>query len=164
MESWLPIAGYEGSYEVSDLGRVRSLDRLVPHGARLMRVDGRILKQLVNSRSGYLAVSLCLGGKNHTFTVHRLVANAFLGPRPELLECCHSNGDPLDNRAANLRWDTHQANVDDAVAHGRMRKPACRRGHERTSENTYLWTDPRGYEFRQCLDCRRQVNAAARAA
>lgn len=63
-------------------------------------------------------VSFRIGGKPIPLLVHRLIAEAFHGPCPDGLECCHNNGNGLDNRPDNLRWDTHQSNMEDKVRHG----------------------------------------------
>lgn len=104
MELWKPIVGYEDFYEVSNLGRVRSL-----HGS------GLILKQQ-STRTGYKVLWL-YNGKPHgngrsgkTHQVHRLVAEAFL-PNPDALpEINHINEDKADNRADNLEWCSHAYN------------------------------------------------------
>jgi hypothetical protein len=66
---------------------------------------------------------VCLAGPNGNRTrwVHRLVLESFIGPCPDGSECCHNNGDRLDNRLENLRWDTHESNVADAERHGSNR-------------------------------------------
>lgn len=51
-------------------------------------------------------------------SIHRLVLETFIGPCPDGMECCHNNGDPVDNRLGNLRWDTHFNNVQDSIKHG----------------------------------------------
>lgn len=114
-EEWRPVLGWEGLYEVSDLGRVRSLSR---GGYR-----GRIIKPYLN-RKDYprLMVALCDGKRKHggrqAFpTVHRIVLEAFVGPRPDGMEACHYNGDACDNRLKNLRWDTKMGNVADRRRH-----------------------------------------------
>jgi hypothetical protein len=66
----------------------------------------------------YLTVCFRTGPKNHGRYVHRLVLAAFVGPCPEGMESCHKNGNPEDNRVENLRWDTHQSNIDDKLKHG----------------------------------------------
>lgn len=113
-ENWLPVVGYEGIYEVSDLGRVRSVDRI---DARGWRRKGRVLRQHFNH--DYLKVSLC--GKS--WQVHRLVIEAFRGAPGPGEECCHNNGDGRDNRLANLRWGTKQDNMRDRSLHGTARRP-----------------------------------------
>jgi hypothetical protein len=70
---------------------------------------------------GHLAVCLVRGGRKYTRHVHRLVLEAFAGPCPEGRECCHEDGDPANNSLGNLRWDTHQANMDDMLRHGTRR-------------------------------------------
>lgn len=80
---------------------------------------GKFLKSKQNCR-GYLYVILYKGGKKYTRTVHRLILEAFIGPRPEGMECCHGNGIRTDNRLENLRWDTRGENHKDAFKHGTM--------------------------------------------
>jgi hypothetical protein len=110
MENWKAVVGYEGLYEVSDLGRVRSLPR--PTGHR-----GRILKPNIQPRH-YPCVAFSRKCKLKTFAVHRLVLEAFVGPCPEGKEACHNNGVWDDCRLVNLRWDTRKANHFDKRAHG----------------------------------------------
>lgn len=115
-EEWRPVKGYEGQYEVSSLGRVRSLDRTVVRNGKERQLKSRILGCNVTSKNspGYPTVGL-----NHrTAYVHHLVLEAFAGPRPPRHEACHCNGIRTDNRAANLRWDTPSANQNDRVTHG----------------------------------------------
>ena len=149
-ENWRPIPGYEGVYEVSDLGRVRSLDRI---DARGRRICGRALRPGI-TRSGHLQVNLCLDGKRRWTYVHRLVLMTFVGPAPEGMEGCHGNGRPADNRLANLRWASQSENNRDRVRHGthhEARKTHCPQGHAYDSFNTYI--DARG---RRCRICKRE--------
>lgn len=143
-EIWKPVPGYEGQYEVSDLGRVRSLDRAVIcmgeiKGSYMSLRKGRVLRP-GPSNSGHLSVVL---GRRQTRMVHDLVLRAFVGPPSEDHECCHNNGDPSDNRLENLRWGTRSENNIDAVKHGkrgklteeqvkeiRRRLIACRHGEQ----------------------------------
>lgn len=98
---WKEIKGYEGLYEVSDIGEVRSLPR--------QGTKGRILKQ--HERKGYLRVGLTKDHKTTWCSVNRLVAEAFI-PNPDNLEQVdHINSNRLDNRAENLQWLTRQDNV-----------------------------------------------------
>src|SRR4051794_26778402 len=80
----------------------------------------RLLKPTPQHR-GHLAVCLVRDGEKHTRHVHRLVLEAFAGPCPGGLECCHNDGAPANNRRENLRWDTRKANVEDSRRHGTMR-------------------------------------------
>ena len=138
MENWRPIPGYEGAYEVSDLGKVRSLSREVYAGqGRTRRHAGRSLS--VWTGDHYSKVRLKLDGQGTTKNVHTLVALAFLGPCPDGMEVCHNNGRHHDNRASNLRYDTHSANQRDSVrlgTHHLAKRTHCNHGHEFTPENT----------------------------
>ncbi|HEX9503586.1 MAG TPA: NUMOD4 domain-containing protein [Patescibacteria group bacterium] len=107
-ETWKDIKGLEGSYQVSDLGRIRSLDRKILHYAGgLRKWNGRIMK-LIKMENGYQAVNL----KNHynIKLVHRLVAETFI-PNLEAKPCVnHINGIKEDNRMDNLSWVTYSEN------------------------------------------------------
>lgn len=117
VEEWRDIPGQEGRYQVSNLGRVRSVSRRVPCGfGHTKGVKGRVLKPRVSNKSGHVAVGFYHRGPKAW--VHRLVADVFLGPCPEGLEVRHLNGDPADNRVDNLEYGTRQQNVRDIAAHG----------------------------------------------
>lgn len=136
IEEWRTIPGYEGAYEVSDMGRVRSLTRLDTRG-RLRR--GKLLSPR-NARSGHLAIALHNGSRRN-FLVHHLVLMAFVGPRPEGMEGCHENDIPNDNRVENLRWDTRSANLRDSVRNGThsfASRTECPAGHPYSADNTYM--------------------------
>lgn len=117
-EHWLPVPGYEGIYEVSDRGRMRSLDRHVHRtGVRGdAHVQGRILKGSPNS-DGYLSVDLRDSGRRQSTKVHRVVALAFLGEPPEGAEVAHWDGDRANNSLSNLRYDTRTGNQRDRYRH-----------------------------------------------
>lgn len=130
-ERWAPVLGYEGFYEVSDAGRVRSLDRIIAWNGTSKLVTGRILRgaQLAD---GKRRVPLCRDGGYVNRLVHVLVLEAFVGPRPPGLLACHNNDVPTDNRLDNLRWDTPSSNQYDKVAHGnhyQTHKTHCPLGH-----------------------------------
>lgn len=110
-EEWRDIPGYEGRYQVSDMGRVKSLARVVDRG-RWGEVDvpERVIKP-VRINTGYLSVHLYLTGKYKTLLLHRLVADTFL-PNPDgLPEVNHLNGVRTDNRVENLEWCTREENL-----------------------------------------------------
>jgi hypothetical protein len=116
IEVWRPIAGYEGRYDVSNLGRVRSLSRRTAKDGRM--IEGKILSPS-SHRWGHQSISLYdLGGREKRFGVHRLVLEAFNGPCPEGMEGCHDDGNPSNNRIENLRWDTPKNNHADKYRHG----------------------------------------------
>jgi hypothetical protein len=117
-ETWRPVVGLEGSYEVSDLGNVRSLDRRVnaPQSGGFRLIRGRALKPSLHN-SGYLCVTLCSGkGREQKRLIQALVLEAFAGPCPPGMESLHGPGGPLDNRwPENLRWGTRTDNVADML-------------------------------------------------
>jgi hypothetical protein len=130
-EEWRAVVGWDGYYEVSNMGRVRGLDRV----SLGVRVHGRIRRPAIKRRRDpYWQVHLFRGGRGskvHRLYVHLLVLEAFVGPRPKGLEACHNNGDCQDNRVENLRWDTHEANMQDQIKHGtRVRGPRKTRSNE----------------------------------
>lgn len=139
MKRWKPVPGFEGRYEVSDRGDVLSLLRT------------KMLKPGTNGAKGYLIVFLAPGRQKRY--VHHLVAEAFLGPRPDRQIVRHLNGDNTDNAASNLEYGTPGANNLDAVRHGThpmASKTQCKNGHKFTEENTYI--TPIG--DRVCRTCR----------
>jgi len=111
VEQWRDIEGYEGLYQVSDLGRVRSLDRVVPH-ARFgtMRLKGRIVSLVPHNQSGYFISRLHKEGVERTFYVHRLVAAAWIGPCPNGKQVRHGTNGHLDNSTSNLSYGTRSQN------------------------------------------------------
>lgn len=111
-QSWRPVVGFESHYEVSNGGQVR---RVMPApGARV----GKILRENMVG-DGRPMVHLCVGGERHGRLIHRLVLEAFCGPRPPDMECRHLNGNPQDNRwPENIEWATRAQNMADTVAHG----------------------------------------------
>src|SRR5690606_24472254 len=96
-ETWRDVPGYEGYYQVSDLGRVKSLARVVPDRRVGQRsIPEKILKHGI--RSGYESVLIQRRKIRTNRTVHSLVAEAFLGPKPDGSNVCHKNGNSADNR------------------------------------------------------------------
>lgn len=155
VENWLPVVGYEGLYEVSDLGRVRSLDRLDTAGHPR---KGRVLKQ--SARGPYLRVILS-NGKSQNRNVQHLVAEAFIGARPKGLVLRHLNGVAIDNRPCNLAWGTQGQNMLDKRGHGtdhEANKARCPLGHDYDNWNLVVAAAKRGQ--RNCLSCgRARTNA-----
>ena len=153
-EEWRPVVGYEGLYEVSSAGNVRSLPRIVRQRDGGQPVRGRVLRQSLISGTGYPKVSLSKDGRPSAKAVHRLVALAFVPGYEPGLEVCHFDGDRQNNVASNLRWDTRSGNMRDMVRHGRnamTNRTHCPRGHEYSAENTKV------YEGRRfCITCSRE--------
>ncbi len=111
MEIWKEIKGYEGLYEVSDLGRVRSLDRYVSYvnGQKHLH-KGKVLSPGVSN--GYLQVSLCKNGEIKHPLVHRLVADAFIPNPDNLPQVNHKDENPSNNMVVNLEWCSSEYNIN----------------------------------------------------
>ena len=115
-EIWKDIPGYEGLYQVSNLGRVKSLERYKDNNSGLVKMPEKIMQGGI--RNGYVLVYLTKDGKRKTFSAHRLVAQAFI-PNPEQKPTInHINGNKQDNRVENLEWNTDKENINHAVKTG----------------------------------------------
>lgn len=112
-EVWKDIPGYEGSYQVSNLGRVKSLPRVVQIPGYGTRTLSEKMLRLSRCTSGHLYVNLRKDGSTHHSEIHRLVMLAFVGPCPPGMEVCHNDSNPKNNRLDNLRYDTHMNNMID---------------------------------------------------
>jgi len=156
MESWRPVVGFEQFYEVSDYGRVRSLDRKVRRRHGLATLGGKVLRPWAIN-SGRLMVGLCgEDGVQQRILVHHLVLEAFAGPRLPGQEGCHENGDYTDNHAVNLRWDTPKGNHADKRKHGtiyQLNIANCPQGHP--YEHPNLVPSALKHGNRACLACSR---------
>ena len=148
-ETWRTIRGYAGKYEVSNYGHVRARTGC--------------LKSARPTNGGHLYVDLWVDGSRKREYVHQLVITEFVGVGEPGQEVRHLNGDPQDNRVANLRWGTRSENMMDEVNSGRhwqTRKTHCKHGHEFTPENTLV----RGIKRKQrvCRKCNERWQAAYR--
>lgn len=161
-ENWKPVVGYEGMYEVSDHGRVRSLDRLDSGGRS---IKGRSIIQTLN-RYGYPYLDLHLGGGKKRRSVHHLVIESFVGPRPEGMQVDHIDNNPENNMLSNLQYVTPKQNTNrqalfgtsiaDRAAtgtHHRQSVTHCPRGHELVEPNLVRHDAKRGR--RNCISCAR---------
>jgi hypothetical protein len=112
MENWKDIKGYEGIYQVSDLGRVRSLDRTFKdRSGRVQKIKGKIRAQKSTNGRGYIQLSLSDGKNKSRQTLHRIVATAFIENPSGKPEINHIDGDKSNNMANNLEWCTRSENV-----------------------------------------------------
>ena len=159
---WFPIPGWEGAYEASMHGAIRSLDRITTKG---QRIKGQILAPNVMP-NGYHMISMWKASKRTARTVHRLVMEAISGPCPDGHEVCHRNGNRDDNRWMNLYYGTRSENNLDKVKHGtdhNASKTHCKHGHEFNSDNT-RWRPGGGRACRRCQANRQTRRRQARAA
>lgn len=141
-QSMAPVLGYEREYAATEDGHIVSLR------------TGRALSA-ATLRNGYLMVSLSRAGKGRSVLVHRLVAEAFLGPRPPDAQIRHLNGDRFDNRLENLAYGSASENMQDRIAHGRnpeLNKTHCPQGHAYDTANTYITRAG----HRICRECKRR--------
>ena len=106
MEQWLDVVGFEGIYQVSNFGRIRSVK------------TGKIKEQTVQDNDNRPYLGLWKNNKQKICRPHKLVMEAFVGIRPQGMECCHNDGNPQNNHLSNLRWDTSKNNHADKVKHG----------------------------------------------
>lgn len=142
--AWKSVPGYEGIYEASDRGQVRSLDRIVVmrNGRRRPTPGVTLRPEKRGGRIGreYLSVLLSKNGRVAQASVHVVVLSAFNPqPSPELI-VCHDNGNPTDNRLSNLYWGTRQDNGEDMKRHGtdwHANKTHCPYDHAYDGPNLY---------------------------
>lgn len=132
MEKWLPAVGYEGLYEVSNLGRVRTV---------------RVLTQTKSTKTGRPLLQLWKGGKGRMFSPHQLVLRAFKGPPDNGQIGLHADGDPWNNRVENLRWGTAKENYADSVKHGTQGVgELCNRAILTEDSARKIFSDPRPHK------------------
>jgi hypothetical protein len=155
-ERWKPVNGHNRRYEISNFGRVRSW---VAKG-----VDLPLIMTTQHDQRGRPQVNLSIAGRPKTIRVALLVARHFLPPPGPGLEVCHNDGDQWNCRADNLRYDTHSANILDAVRHGTHRsvsRDTClKKNHPLDGRKTDWKT---GRIVRYCKTCNREREAARRA-
>lgn len=143
-EIWKDIPGYEGKYQVSNMGRVKSLQRTrdmnLPGHKKRAPVNERILKY--GHSLCYLAVTLAKDGVNTKIRVHKLVANAFIGPSPSPIhQINHKDGNKHNNCVENLEWVTPSENQRHAFAMGLHSTLPTFKGHNHTDETKQRISD-----------------------
>ena len=124
MEIWKDILGYEGLYQVSNMGRVRGLPR--SHG----RTKKPLIKSQRVKKDGYLRVTLCKENIKTTITTHRVVASAFIENIENKKQVNHIDGDKKNNKAENLEWATSFENMSHAWEYGLLPKQIGVKGEE----------------------------------
>lgn len=127
-EEWRPIVGFEGFYEVSNAGRIRSVDHLLESktdsiGRKMpaKSIKGRMISQRLH-QFGYFVVTLSKNGNRYTRTVHKLVAEAFFGVRKSGDVVRHLDGNPQNNNVSNLAYGSQKQNMQDAIKHGTVER------------------------------------------
>jgi hypothetical protein len=122
-EIWLTAIGFGGRYSVSSFGRVRRNPYETVIKGNVTRLGEKIYKASPSqSTGGYRIINLRRDGeKSRPHLVHRLVAEAFIGPCPNGMECAHNDGDPKNSNITNLRWATPKDNNLDKIKHGTLR-------------------------------------------
>ena len=143
-EIWKDVVGYEGRYQVSSMGRVKSLERKVRHWRGGERIQKERILKPSNDRRGYLLVSLCDGEKRKTFSVHRLVCQAFHENPDNKPQVNHINEIKTDNRACNLEWCTCKQNVNHGTRTERSAKSRSKPVGQYTldGELVKIWQSP----------------------
>lgn len=125
-QTWKDIKGYEGYYQISSIGRVKSLERPVYRkDGTFQRMKRESIKKPKLSIDGYYNITLSVNGVDKSFAIHRLVAEAFI-PKPntdEPLQVNHLDYNRLNNRKENLEWTTHSKNVAHSAKDGHYAKP-----------------------------------------
>jgi hypothetical protein len=162
-ERWLPVVDFEGSYEVSDHGRVRSVDRVVRDRIGRVRTFPGQIRTLTPQPRGHLQVGLWLDNKLHQKLVHHLVLGAFVGPCPPGKEGCHWDDNPANNYPDNLRWGTRSENMLDRDRNGVLYQrhiTRCPGGHLLAAPNLVPSSLLRGK--RGCLACSRAQSYCCR--
>ncbi len=119
MELWRDVSGYEGYYEVSNYGRVRSKERRIERKDGVIQTHYAKEKIQTRTRDGYMTVKLSKDGVDRRFPVHVLVAKEFVDGYNDGLEVNHKNYNRSDNHSNNLEWVTHEENIQYTITGGR---------------------------------------------
>ena len=143
VEIWKPISGYRGYYEVSNLGRVRSVTRLIertdPNNSKKKRMftyKGKLIHFWI-TKKGYLRCSLCIDGKAAKHLIHRLVAKEFVENKDDKKQVNHINCVKADNRVENLEWCTNYENYIHSVLMGKQDNSHKTQGKRNMSKSKY---------------------------
>ena len=117
-EIWKDIPNYEGLYQVSNLGRVKSLDRVVTFKNGTKRLFKGVIRKQTIDKANRCCVKLCKNNKEENCYVHSLVALSFIGERPKGYVVAHYDGNPQNNNISNLRYDLYRENMIDICRQG----------------------------------------------
>ncbi|MCF1614639.1 NUMOD4 motif-containing HNH endonuclease [Tetragenococcus koreensis] len=161
-ENWTEIIGYEGAYEISTYGRVKSLNRIIKNSrGTTMYIKGKMLKPNLND-SGYPKVCLHYKGKQNTFKVHRLVAGHFIENPDNLPEVNHKDENKLNNFVNNLEWCTSRYNINYGTRGNRQSKTKGKKvraidsnGKVVVSFDVVRKASAYGYSYQRISECAR---------
>lgn len=163
-EIWKDIKGFENRYQISNLGRVKSLKRKVKKGKNSFRtIEERILRPRIDKKYGYQIISLRIHPQKYFLSIHRLVAETFI-PNPNNYPCVnHKDNNPSNNCVNNLEWCTQSYNVQYAYKHGNAKPTAgCfKKGnipHNRRKINQYSKDDEFLKTFKSIRAAAKSVN------
>jgi hypothetical protein len=157
-EAWVDIQGFEGYYQVSNLGQIRSLDRtVVTSNGRMVSYKGQIVAPQKHL-GGYRKVTLAIAGHDKQVTVHRLVATHFVANPENKSEVNHINGIKSDNRADNLEWCTPSENQSHSY-HALGRRVSTKRGIEHVSSKR-VSCDTLGITFGSAAEAARALDVS----
>lgn len=162
MEIWRDIIGYEGFYQVSNLGNVKSLPRKITqfnNGTKTLTFyKGKILKP--QKRGNYLIVHLTKKGKQKWLFIHRLVAQAFIEQKEGCNIVNHLDNNPSNNKAENLEWTTYKGNMQYASKQGRIHCNSnnLKKAQESRKRAVIGKKDNKEYYFSSIAEARRKLN------
>ena len=156
MEEWKDIIGYEGLYKVSNLGNVKSVERILSNGHK--HKEKHLYTHLIN---GYVVVSLFKDGKQRNFKVYRLVAKSFI-PNPENKPCVdHIDTNKENNKVENLKWVTYQENTDNPLSSIRQKQAVSIAGTIKVSQYDKNWILLNIYPSAACAERMTGTNASS---
>lgn len=124
-EKWKDIEEYEGLYQISNMGKIRSMDHYASNGKSIILYKGKTKKLHTNKRTKYLSVMLSKNNKDRRFYIHRLVAQAFIPNPQNLPQVNHIDGDKKNNCVNNLEWCSRSYNMEHAKKLGLYDTPKC---------------------------------------
>lgn len=153
-EIWKDIEGYEGSYQVSNLGRVRTLDRIVTDKLGRARTFKGCVKRFYKKPNGYYSVNLSKDGEDESRYVHRLVAETFIPNPYNLPQVNHKDEDKTNNRAENLEWCTSIYNVTYNNVAYRKAEPLRKKVRQSLPDGTWIAT------YASAMEAARQTGLA----
>lgn len=160
IEIWRDIQGYEGLYQVSNLGRVKSLDRIIRTKAGWeQKHKGHILQPRIK-KNGYLFLILYKNNQGKNKYIHRLVAQAFLSNPKSLPTVNHKDGNKQNNNVNNLEWNSYSENNQHAYNHG-LTHSNKNNPHMSKKVKVYSLTGKLKYEFPSMREAARKLNINA---